>query len=95
MAMPTPEPAFKAYYESMTDAELLTIANNRKSFIPVAQKALDEELHRRQLKPTIDSPIATSHPTTLLTRVRQILRRKTSGPSDPAPEQHQPPSTVP
>ena len=78
--MPTQEQAFEAYYASMTDAEILTIANNRKSFIPLAQKVLDEELHRRQLTPPIDSPAGTSHPPTLFTRFGQILRRRTAGP---------------
>jgi hypothetical protein len=59
--MRTQEQAFKAYYASMSDAELLAVANNRTSFIPTAQKVLDEELHRRQVTPA-DSRVETSHP---------------------------------
>jgi hypothetical protein len=43
------EQAFSAYYASMTDAGLLSIAANRTSFIEVAQKALDQELAKRSL----------------------------------------------
>ena len=38
--MRTQEQAFKAYYASMSDAELLAVANNRTSFIATAQKVL-------------------------------------------------------
>jgi hypothetical protein len=44
-----PEQAFKAYYASMTDAELLRVAANKTSFIDVAQKILGDELTRRNL----------------------------------------------
>ena len=43
------EQALSAYYASMTDAELLSIAANRTSFIEVAQQALDHELAKRNL----------------------------------------------
>ena len=48
--MTVQEHAFKAYYASMTDADLLKTAANRKSFIPVAQRLLDEEMARRNLQ---------------------------------------------
>ena len=35
--MRTAEQAFKAYYASMTDSDLLAVARNRVSFIPLAQ----------------------------------------------------------
>jgi len=60
--MPTPAQAFRAYHASMTDAELLAVAKNQISFIPVAQKAMDEELARRQLTPHADSRVEPSHP---------------------------------
>jgi len=44
-----PEQAFKAYFASMTDAELLRVAANKTSFIDVAQKILGDELMRRNL----------------------------------------------
>ena len=47
--MAGPEQAFKAYYASMTDAELLRVAANKTSFIDVAQKILGDELMRRNL----------------------------------------------
>jgi hypothetical protein len=47
--MATQEQAFRAYYSSMTNEELLAIAANRNSFIDVAQKAMSEELSRRNL----------------------------------------------
>lgn len=54
--------AFKAYYASMTDSELLATAENRQSFIPIAQKAMDEELMRRQLTAPDNPPVETSQP---------------------------------
>ena len=53
--MRTQQQAFKAYYASMTDSELLATAENRQSSIPIAQNAMDEELMRRQLAPP-DNP---------------------------------------
>ena len=50
--------AFRAYYASMTDAELLSLAANRSSFIDVAQQTLTEELTRRKLP----EPVAASEP---------------------------------
>jgi len=50
--MRTQEQAFRAYYASMTDAELLQTAANRSSFIAVAQRLLAEELGQRQLSPS-------------------------------------------
>ncbi len=49
--MRTQEQAFRAYYASLTDAELLQIAANERSFIPVAQKMLEDELVKRRLSP--------------------------------------------
>ena len=74
--MPTQEEAFKAYYASMTDSELLAVANNRSSFIPAAQHPLTEELRRRKMTPPADSPAETSHSPTLFARLRQMVRRK-------------------
>ena len=47
--MTAQEQAFRAYYASMTDAELLKIAANKNSFIEVAQKVLADELMKRNL----------------------------------------------
>ena len=44
------EQAFRAYYSSMTDAELLEVAANKTSFIGIAQKILGDELDQRHLK---------------------------------------------
>ena len=43
------EQAFRAYYASMTDQDLLRTAANRSSFLPVAQQVLEEEMVRRKL----------------------------------------------
>jgi hypothetical protein len=45
--MRSQEQAFRAYYASMTNSELLQTARNRSSFIDVAQKLLGEELKKR------------------------------------------------
>jgi hypothetical protein len=47
--MTVQEQAFRAYYASMTDAELLRIAANRSSFVDIAQKVLADELKKRNL----------------------------------------------
>jgi len=49
--MTVQEQAFRAYYASLTDAELLKIVANRGSFIEIAQRTLLWELQRRQLEP--------------------------------------------
>ena len=67
--MRTAEQAFKAYYGSMTDSDLLAVARNRISFIPLAQAQLAEELQRRQLAVPSEAPPAISHPATLLTKI--------------------------
>lgn len=55
--MRTPEQAFKKYYASMSDADLLAIDQNRHSFIPVAQIALAAEMRRRRLAgPSAEQP---------------------------------------
>lgn len=76
--MPIQEQAFRIYYASMTDAEVLAVAKNRKSFIPVAQNVLDEELKRRQLTLPTDSPAETPSPG-VFAQLGRILRRKTAG----------------
>ena len=40
-------PAFRVYYRAMTDEELLRVATNAESLIPVARAELGEELRRR------------------------------------------------
>jgi len=51
------EQAFRVYYGSMTDAELLRIAANESSFIAVAQRILDSELAKRHLTPPRPAPL--------------------------------------
>lgn len=61
--MRTQQQAFKAYYASMTDSELLATAENRESFIPIAQNAMNEELlRRRQLGAPADPRAKTDQP---------------------------------
>jgi len=43
------EQAFRAYYASMSDGDLLRTAANRGSFIPIAQQMIAEEIARRKL----------------------------------------------
>lgn len=47
--MRTQEQAFRAYYASKSDDEILAIAANKTSFIDLAQQVLAEELARRKL----------------------------------------------
>ena len=49
--MRSQEQAFRAYYASMTDTDLLQIAANERSFLAVAQRILQDELAKRRLTP--------------------------------------------
>lgn len=49
--MTTQEQAFRVYYESMADAELLRTAIHKESYIPLAQKLMAEEIDKRHLAP--------------------------------------------
>ena len=54
--MTAQEDAFRAYYGSMADAELLRTAVHKDSYIPLAQKLMAEEIARRNLTvPPADS----------------------------------------
>jgi hypothetical protein len=48
--MTVQENAFRTYYASLTDEELRQISANKRSYIAVAQEALDRELKRRSLE---------------------------------------------
>jgi hypothetical protein len=65
--------AFKMYYSSLTDAELLKIAANKRSFLDVAQEALANELRGRNLapSPSADNRTAESHPNLLARMARK------------------------
>jgi hypothetical protein len=61
-AMHVQEQAFRAYYASMSDGDLLAVAANRTSFIDLAQQILREELDRRKLPVPADaSPPQAAH----------------------------------
>jgi hypothetical protein len=47
--MTSQEQAFRAYYGSMADAELLRTVLHKNSYIVLAQKLMDEEIERRHL----------------------------------------------
>ena len=49
MLMHSQEHAFRTYYASMSDSDLLAVAANRGSFVEIAQKMLSEEMTRRGL----------------------------------------------
>lgn len=58
--------AFKVYYSSLSDMELMKIAANKRSFLDVAQEALANELRGRSLAPSepsqsADNRTAESH----------------------------------
>ena len=48
LCMRSPEEAFAAYYAAMPDEELLRIAANRESLVPVARAVVAAELARRE-----------------------------------------------
>lgn len=54
--MTTQEQAFRVYYGSMADAELLRTAVHKESYIALAQKLMAEEIDKRHLAmPSCDS----------------------------------------
>lgn len=55
------EQAFRAYYATMSDADLLQIAGNRVSFIGTAQRVLAAELEKRHLALSEPAPPPTRH----------------------------------
>jgi hypothetical protein len=52
--------AFQVYYSSLSDAELMKIAANKRSFLDVAQEALADELRGRNLAPSEPSQSAAN-----------------------------------
>ena len=79
--MTTQQQAFKVYYSSLTDAELMKIAANRRSFLDVAQEALANELRGRNLAWSEPSPSAGSgtpppHPNPLARLARKLFSRE-------------------
>jgi hypothetical protein len=72
------EQAFRTYYASMKDSDLLAVAKNRGSFIPLAQTLLTEELLKRQLAVPSDAPRENSHTWTLFTKLRRLIRHDAS-----------------
>ena len=78
------EEAFRAYYASMSDADLLSTAKNKNSFIPIAQMLMAEELTRRQLKLPAEAPAETSHAPTLFVKIWALLRHRSPRQADRA-----------
>ena len=74
--MRTTGQAFKAYYARMSDADLLAVARNRSSFIPLAQAQMVEELRKRQLAVPPESPTETPHAPRLFAKFVRRFRRE-------------------
>ena len=75
--MTAQQQAFKVYYASLTDVELMKIAANKRSFLDVAQEALANELRGRGLAPSepsqsADNRTAESHPNALGRMARKV-----------------------
>ena len=75
--MTAQQQAFKVYYSSLTDAELMKIAANKRSFLDVAQEALANELRGRNLAPSepsrsADNRIAEAHPNPVGRMARKV-----------------------
>ena len=78
--MTVQQQAFKVYYSSLTDAELMKIAANKRSFLDVAQEALANELRGRSLAASeppqsADNRTAVSHHSPLARKVRGWFSR--------------------
>ena len=65
------EQAFRAYYASMTDSDLLAVAVNRDSYLPLAQQVLSEEMARRKM----DLPARSAEPQHPLSPLRAAFGR--------------------
>jgi hypothetical protein len=75
----TQQQAFKVYYSSLTDAELMKIAANKRSFLDVAQEALANELRGRNLAPPEPSPSADNRTAELQPNPLARMARKLRG----------------
>jgi hypothetical protein len=69
--------AFKVYYASLSDTDLMKIAANKRSFLEVAQEALANELRGRNLMPSEPSPSAAirteeAHPDSPAGKARKV-----------------------
>lgn len=82
--MRTTGQAFKAYYACMSDSDLLAVARNRSSFLPLAQTQMVEELTKRQLEVPPGPPVETRHAPTLFTKLARRLRREPAMRPEPA-----------
>jgi hypothetical protein len=51
----TQDQAFKAYYSTMADADLLRLAANKRSYIEAAQRSMADELARRHLSLPVEA----------------------------------------
>ena len=75
--MTAQQEAFRVYYSSLTDAELMKIAANKRSFLDVAQEALANELRGRNLAPSepnrpADNRTSESHPNPVARMARKV-----------------------
>jgi len=80
--MTVQEKALEAYYNSITDSELLKLAANRSSFIDAAQQAMVRELRSRNLTQASISgspgqPVEPEpHGLRLVTRLTRVFARQ-------------------
>jgi len=70
------EQAFRAYYASMSDSDLLAVAANRTSFIDLAQQILREELARRSLALPVEVAPASAPAAGFGAAVHRFFRRR-------------------
>jgi len=83
--MTVQEKALEAYYNSITDSELLKLAANRSSFIDAAQQAMAREIRSRNLTQGTTSPSSSPGqpgepepgvPRSLVTRLTRVFARQ-------------------
>jgi len=76
--MTTQEQAFRVYYGSMADAELLRTAVHKDSYIALAQKLMAEEIDKRHLAvPAGDSfTPRTPSPGVIARLIRRVSSKK-------------------
>ena len=74
--MTAQEQAFRTYYGSMSDAELLQTAAHRDCYIPIAQTLMAEEMSRRHLAVSEVPPPARKTEGNAIARLMAAVRRR-------------------
>jgi len=62
MDMASQREAFEAYYGGMTEEQILLVAKNQKSLVPIAREVLADELRKRGMEAAIEASTVQAPP---------------------------------